>query len=146
MSRVYEIPTHLQVEDALIAGLTPRQVLRLVAGASIAYAVWDQLTFLPTALRAGLTAAAALLGLLFSLVQPGARPLDQWVMAGIAYLVSPKHWRWRIGTSAPLTDAAEPDEEWADLSPPFHWVETERFDVHLSDSSVRPVGTKGERT
>ena len=32
MTRVYELPTHLQVEDQLIAGLTVRQLLRLMIG------------------------------------------------------------------------------------------------------------------
>jgi hypothetical protein len=147
MSRVYEVPTHLQVEDALIAGLTPRELLRLVAGASIAYAVWDQLTFLPTALRAGLTAAAAVLGVVFALVHPGARPLDQWVLAAIVFLVSPRHWRWQPGLSAPEPDNADPEEEWADLVPPVEWTESRRFDLHLdSDFSVGRAGTTGTRT
>ena len=42
MPRVYELPTHLQVEDALIAGLTTRQLLRLVIGGTLAYGLWDQ--------------------------------------------------------------------------------------------------------
>ncbi len=42
MPRVYELPTHLGVEDQLVAGLTARQLLRLVIGASLAYGVWDQ--------------------------------------------------------------------------------------------------------
>ena len=91
MPRVYEIPTHLQVEDALIAGLTPRQLLRLVAGASLAYAVWDQLTFLPVALRGGITVGAAVLGVVFALVQPGDRPLDQWAFAAALFPV------WYLG-------------------------------------------------
>ena len=38
MPRVYELPTHLQVEDMLIAGLTARQLVRLMVGASLAMA------------------------------------------------------------------------------------------------------------
>jgi hypothetical protein len=147
MSRVYEIPTHLQVEDALFAGLTPRQLLRLVTGASVAYAVWDQLTFLPTALRAGVTATAVVLGVVFAVVHPGGRPLDQWVLAGIVFLVSPKHWRWQPCASAPETDNAELDEEWADLVPPVDWVESRGFDLHLdSDLSVGRALMTGTRT
>ena len=33
MPRIYELPTHLQVEDVLIAGLTARQLVRLMIGA-----------------------------------------------------------------------------------------------------------------
>jgi PrgI family protein len=144
MSRAYDIPTHLQVEDALIAGLSPRQLLRLVAGASIAYAVWDQLTFLPTAVRAGLTAVAAVLGVVFALVQPGGRPLDQWALAAFMFILSPKHWRWRADARAPQPDYAEPEEEWADLLPPVDWVERGRFEPQLGrDFSVSRADTKG---
>jgi PrgI family protein len=146
LSRVYEIPTHLQVEDALIAGLTPRQLLRLVTGASIAYAVWDQQTFLPTALRAGVTATVVVLGVVFAVVHPGGRSLDQWVLAAIVFIVSPKHWRWEPGASAPETDSAELDEEWADLVPPVDWAESRRFDLHLGrDFSVGPAGVTRAR-
>jgi hypothetical protein len=122
MSRVYEIPTHLQVEDALIAGLTPRQLLRLVGGASIAYAVWDQLAFLPTGLRAGVAGSAALFGVMFALVQPGGRPLDQWAFAAALFLVSPSRWRWRR-TEALESENIEPDEEWSELVAPVGWAE-----------------------
>ena len=83
MSRVYEIPTHLHVEDALIAGLTPHQLLRLVAGASIAYALWDQLTFLPVAVRTALTSVAALRGVVFAL---SSLATDLWISG-----CSPQH-------------------------------------------------------
>ena len=51
MPRVYELPTHLQVEDQLVAGLTARQLLRLMLGASLAYSVWDQADWLPDEVR-----------------------------------------------------------------------------------------------
>src|SRR5712691_6006923 len=35
MPRVYELATHLQVEDQLIGGLTARRLLRLMIGASV---------------------------------------------------------------------------------------------------------------
>jgi len=134
MPRVYEIPTHLQVEDALIAGLTPRQLLRLVAGASLAYAVWDQLTLLPVALRGGITVGAAVLGVVFALVQPGDRPLDQWTFAAALFLVSPSQWRWRLDG---LTDGLEvdaSDDEWADLSQAVDWPGSRPKDLTPRDN------------
>ena len=127
MSRVYEIPTHLQVEDALIAGLTPRQLLRLVAGASGAYAVWDQLAFLPTGPRAGVAIGAALLGVVFALIQPGGRPLDQWVLAAAVFMVSPCRWRWRR-TEGPELDQKLSNEEWSELEAPVGWADS-RLDI-----------------
>ena len=130
MSRVYEIPTHLQVEDALIAGLTPRQLLRLVAGASGAYAVWNQLAFLPTGLQAGVAVSAALLGIMFALIQPGGRPLDQWVFAAALFLVSPSRWRW-CRTELPERENAEPDEEWSELAAPVRWADIQSDSLPL---------------
>ena len=40
----HEVPTHLNVEDTLLGPLTPRQLVRLAAGLSLAYITWDQLT------------------------------------------------------------------------------------------------------
>jgi hypothetical protein len=139
MSRVYEIPTHLQVEDALIAGLTPRQLLRLIAGASGAYALWDQLGFLPTGLRASVTVGAAVLGVVFALIQPGDRPLDQWVFAAALFLVSPSQWRWRR-TDSLETEDIESDDEWSQLSAPIGWVDAQSASLNLSRG---PSATEG---
>ena len=86
MPRVYELPTHLQVEDQLIARLTARQLLRLVIGASLAYGVWDQLPWLPDEVRLGITMVLVAISVLFALVQPGGRGLDQWLMAGLLFM------------------------------------------------------------
>ncbi len=139
MSRVYEIPTHLQVEDALIAGLTPRQLLRLVAGASGAYALWDQVAFLPTGLRASVAVGAALLGVAFALIQPGDRPLDQWVFAAALFLVSPSQWRWRRTDSLETADI-DSDDEWSQLSAPIGWVDNQSDSLNLSRG---PLATEG---
>src|SRR3954453_18228554 len=113
MPRVYEIPTHLQVEDVLIAGLTPRQLLRLVAGASLAYAVWDQLTFLPVALRGAMTVGAGVLGVVFAPVEPGDSPLDQWTFAAPLFLLSRSQWRWRLDGETDGLEVDASDDEWA---------------------------------
>ena len=59
MPRVYELPTHLQVEDVFIAGLTARQLVRLMVGASLAYGLWDQTATLPMFVRLSGTAVLA---------------------------------------------------------------------------------------
>src|ERR1700694_3313771 len=83
MPRVYELPTHLQVEDVLIAGLTARQLLRLMIGASLAYGVWDQAGWLAQDVRLIVAVVPAVVGGLVALLQPGGPPLDQWVLAGV---------------------------------------------------------------
>jgi len=94
MPRIIEVPTHLNVEDTLLFGLTARQILRLVALLSLAYGVWDQVD-LPTPIRASLAALLALLGVTLALIQPGGRPLDQWVFAAAAFVLVPRRLTWR---------------------------------------------------
>ena len=81
MPRVYELPTHLQVDDTLLLGLTARQLVRITVAASVAYELWDLSAAVPAGVRIGATGLVALSGLLLALLQPGARPLDQWVLA-----------------------------------------------------------------
>src|SRR4051794_32613881 len=95
MPRVYELPTHLQVEDTLLLGLTVRQLLRLLIGASLAYGFWDQATALHSFVRLGITAGLALLGFLVALVRPGGRPLDQWLLAALIFYVLPRRGIWK---------------------------------------------------
>ena len=68
MPRVYELPTHLQVEDVLIAGLTARQLVRLMIGASLAYGVWDQAGWQAQDVRLAVAVVLAVIGVLFALL------------------------------------------------------------------------------
>ena len=114
MPRVYELPTHLQVEDELIAGLTARQLLRLMIGASLAFGLWDQAVWLPQEVRLSLAAVIAAAGLLLALLQPGGRPLDQWLLAGLLFIVLPRRLVWRAGA---MQQRQPPHEQagWAEL-------------------------------
>jgi hypothetical protein len=80
MPRVYELPTHLEVEDQLIAGLTVRQLVRLAIGASLAYGVWDQVAWLPQEVRLSLAGVLMILGIVFALVRPstGSSTAGYW--------------------------------------------------------------------
>lgn len=124
MPRVYELPTHLQVEDQLIAGLTGRQLLRLVIGASVAYGTWDQLRWLPEEVRWGLALVVAVVTLALALVRPSGRPLDQWLMAGVLFLVLPRRLVWR---PAPvwLRQPSGEHVDWADLELRPDWLGVE---------------------
>ena len=48
MPIAYEVPTHLHVSDMIVFGLGAHQLVRLAAGASLAYLIWDQVGALPT--------------------------------------------------------------------------------------------------
>ena len=126
MPRVHELPTHLQVEDVLLAGLTARQLLRLMIGASLAYGLWDQAVGLPVPIRAGLAVVLALAGVLLALVQPGGRPLDQWLLAALLFALLPRRLVWRP-SQPDLRQSARPQSGWAELTPRPEWVGTEPF-------------------
>ena len=124
MPHLYELPTHLQVEDALIAGLTARQLLRLMIGASLAYAVWDQAVWLPPEVRLTLARVLAVISILFALLRPGGRPLDQWLLAGLLFVVLPRRLVWRPGAALlrqPLRDQAG----WAELELRPEWLDAD---------------------
>ncbi len=114
MPRVYELPTHLQVEDELIAGLTARQLLRLMIGASLAFGLWDRAVWLPQEVRLSLAAVLAAAGVLLALLQPGGRPLDQWLLAGLLFIVLPRRLVWRAGAMQQRQPSHE-QAGWAEL-------------------------------
>jgi hypothetical protein len=122
MPRIYELPTHLEVEDVLIAGLTARQLVRLLVGASLAYGVWDQVVWLPDLVRVGLAAAIAVAGLLIALVQPGGRSLDQWLLAALVFVALPRRLTWRSSGALGLAcDRRREQSGWAELPLQAAW-------------------------
>ena len=87
----YEIPTHLDVEDRLFAGLTPRQLLLLIMGLGLGYSVWQRLHHvLPLPLVLTLAALPGVMSLALATLRPDGRPLEQWLLAILRYLSVPK--------------------------------------------------------
>ncbi|MDQ6673825.1 MAG: PrgI family protein [Chloroflexota bacterium] len=136
MPRVYELPTHLQVEDQLIAGLTARQLVRLVIGASLAYGVWDQVRWLPDEFRLVLAAVLAILGVLFALLRPSGRPLDQWLVAGLLFVGLPRRLVWQPGIE-PSRQSSRDQAGWAELELHPEWLEPDS-DRQRERSTSRP--------
>ena len=141
MPRVYELPTHLQVEDQLIAGLTARQLVRLAIGVSLAYAALDQATWLPDELRLALAGGLAVLGVLFALVRPWGRPLDQWLLAAVLFVVLPRRLAWRPG-AVPLQGSPREQAGWAELELDPAWLTTapDRRQEAATPPARRPRG------
>jgi hypothetical protein len=137
MPRIYELPTHLQVEDVLIAGLTARQLLRLMVGASLGYGLWDQAVWLPQELRMGLAAAIVIAGLAVALVQPGGRPLDQWLLAGLLFVALPRRLVWRSG-AALLRQPTREQSGLAELALHPGWVDLEERPTDPDPGVERP--------
>ena len=86
----HEIPTHLNVEDKAFYGLTARQVMLLIAGASSGYGLWNQWPDLPMALRIALAVSCLVLAAAIAFVRPYGRGLEEWAFVALHYLTLPK--------------------------------------------------------
>jgi PrgI family protein len=97
----HEIPTHLEVEDRILFGLTLRQGIILLLGATAGYFLFAQSgqaiadIHVPLALRIGLGLLPALVALAVAMIQPAGRPLEDWFFAIVRYLGVPKQCVWR---------------------------------------------------
>jgi hypothetical protein len=129
MPIVCEVPTHLNVSDTIVFGLGAHQLVRLAAGSSVAYLVWDQATALEPELRAAVAGLAVAAGVACALLQPGGRPLDRWALAGAVYFSSPRRFVWRREPSTSHIEVND-ESEWADSVPELHW------DDHRSEGAT----------
>ena len=139
MPRVYELPTHLDVQDTLLFGLTARQLVRLAVGASVAYAIWNQTALLPVVLRAGLTVGAVIFGLLLALLPTRWQAARSVAFRGTPVLPS--------AASAPVAPqlriAVQPAKAsggWADLQLEPAWIAVRRS--HAPDEHGRRHGNE----
>jgi hypothetical protein len=120
MTRRHEIPTHLNVEDRAFYGLTIRQVMYLTVGASGGYELWNQWPGLPLVIRALLVAPALLLALVFALVRPHGRSLDEWLFVALHHAAVPKVSVWQPRELKPDSRHLE-SAGWQDLAPQITW-------------------------
>ncbi|HVA87050.1 MAG TPA: PrgI family protein [Candidatus Saccharimonadales bacterium] len=121
----HEIPTHLNVEDKAFYGLSVRQVMYLTSGCSLGYGLWNQAAYLSIEVRATCAAACALAALIFALVRPHGRGLEEWAFVVLRFAAVPRIsvWRPRAPDRDPRRSA---DEAWADLAPRPSWREERR--------------------
>jgi hypothetical protein len=125
MTRRHEIPTHLNVEDRAFYGLTIRQVMYLTVGGSGGYELWNQWPTLPLVIRALLVAPPLLLALVFALVRPHGRSLDEWLFVAFHHAAVPKVSLWQ--PPEPVPEQGRRDTEgWQDLAPQLAWQEERR--------------------
>ena len=121
MPRIHEMPTHLNVEDTLLGPLTPRQLVRLVLGLSLAYAAWDQLTLLPDPVRLGLTGLLALAGVLVACCRPAGVGLDAWALAVLTFGLGPRRLAWARPEPRPADWRQATAPDWAELDLDLGW-------------------------
>jgi hypothetical protein len=143
MTLVYEVPTHLNVEDQLLFGLSARQLVRVMAAGSIAYGLWDQATLLPDSVRAVFAGFVAVFGLAVAVLEPGGRPLDQWILAATLYLLLPHRFGWRPDPQVDLAD--ETTNDWEDLVPLPGWIGVSATDEDDHLHRTRPTNHAASR-
>jgi hypothetical protein len=122
MIKHHEVPTHLDVEDKVLFGLSVRQFLYMLVGSSASYTLWEQSVTLGDAPRIGLVAISASITLAFALLRPAGRPLEEWLAAALVYMTTPRRSTWQ---------PCEPDAAdwrplgagWQELAPSLSWAE-----------------------
>lgn len=116
----HEIPTHLDVEDRALYGLTVRQLMWLTVGAAAGYGLWNQWPSLPLGLRLALAAACVLLAVTLALVRPHGRGLEEWAFVALHYAALPKVCIWSTHEPDP-EHARVTDGAWETLAPRLAW-------------------------
>ena len=117
----HELPTHLNVEDRAVYGLSVRQLSYLVGGASAAYGLWTDRLEWPEELRAGIALLVLLLAAAFALLRPGDRPLEEWGFAALHHAGTPRVALWRVPEPDPARWRGRPDR-WAERAPTPSWT------------------------
>jgi hypothetical protein len=120
-TRHHEVPTHLNVEDRVVFGLTARQCLYLLVGSSASYALWDQLLWLGDTLRVVSVVITLATTLAFALVRPADRPLEEWLVAALVYAATPRQATWQPPEPA-AADWCPAGASWQELAPSLAWA------------------------
>jgi hypothetical protein len=118
----HEVPTHLNVEDKVLFGLTVRQFLYLLVGSSAGYALWEQSAAVSDIVRVigvGLCAASTLA---FALLRPADRALEEWLAAALVFLALPRRSTWQPLEPDPA-DWRPANGAWQELAPSLVWAE-----------------------
>jgi hypothetical protein len=121
----HEVPTHLNVEDKVLLGLTVRQFLYLLVGSSASYALWEQTVALGETGRIGSVAVCVCTTLAFALVRPAGRALEEWLVAALVFAASPRQSTWQ--PREPLAADWRPGGAgWQELAPSPVWADEDR--------------------
>ncbi len=120
----HEVPTHLDVEDKALFGLTVRQCLYLLVGSSVSYTLWGQAAALGDGLRVSGIAMCLGTTLAFALLRPAGRALEEWLVAALVFAATPRRATWRPLEPRPA-EWRLPGAGWQELTPNLAWAEDE---------------------
>jgi hypothetical protein len=118
----HEVPTHLNVEDKIVFGLSVRQFLYVLVGSSASYTLWQQFAATGDVVRASLAALSLVTTLAFALVRPAGRPLEEWLAAAVLFAAAPRRAVWRPQEPA-AADWRLQGVSWQELAPSLAWAE-----------------------
>src|SRR5215216_6170858 len=117
----HEVPTHLNVEDKVLLGLTVRQFLHVLMGSSASYAVWQQCAALSEPLRVAAVTLSVGVTLAFALLRPAGRPLEEWTVAALVFVGTPRRATWQPLEPA-VSDWRPNGARWQELAPDLVWA------------------------
>ena len=101
MQATHKVPTHMNLPDKVVFGLTARQLLLLLVGCSLGYNFWLRLSALEAlalpvqVLRIVLALVPAGLAAVLALISVADRPLEIWLLVLVRYWQRPKIYLWR---------------------------------------------------
>ncbi len=107
MATRHEIPTHLNVEDRVLGGLTMPQLLVLLAGGCAGYAAWQAVTSLPTGLRLGIALVVQACAVAAALIRPHGQSLVLWALVYLRFLALPCVCLWRPDATPADADSGQ---------------------------------------
>ena len=90
----HEVPTHIDVNEQVIYGLTSRQLMTAVVGCALIAALIVHAP-LPPAARLGVAGALGLVVVVFVLWRPGQRSCGDWLLVAARYHARPRVAVWR---------------------------------------------------
>ena len=101
MHTTHKVPTHMNLPDKVVFGLTARQLLLLLIGCSLGYNLWLHLGALEAlalpgqVLRVALALVPAGLAAALALISVADRPLEVWFLVLVRYWQLPRVYVWR---------------------------------------------------
>jgi hypothetical protein len=101
MQTTYKVPTHMNLPDKVVFGLTARQLLLLLIGCSLGYNLWLHLGALEAlalpgqVLRMVLALVPAICAATLALISVADRPLEVWLLVLVRYWQRPRIYVWR---------------------------------------------------
>ncbi len=108
----HRVPTHLNLEDKAVLGLTLRELACLGLAALVGFSLYGQLATAPLPLRLLAALACLAIGAGVAFVRPLGRGLEEWCFILLHYLATPRHALWHPRAPDPAEWSGRVDD-WA---------------------------------